>query len=121
MSKSFRLFPLILVLTVLLIALAIYAVYPRQVTWNQKLTIHIQTPDGPVVASSIGRVEFKGGHRFFYPIIVASSTKFTGEAVVAKLGDQYLFMLTDKAQDLLFYAWRSQQKNDSLMTKPPSI
>ncbi len=39
-----------------------------------------------------------------------SSTKFEGEAIVAKLGSWYLFVLNERANIMLFHAWPAQHK-----------
>ena len=84
--------------------------FPRHRTWNQKLTLHINTPEGLATASSVGKLSYSAGHRLYDPIIVPSSTKFEGEAIVAKLGSRYLFVLNERANIMLFHAWRAQHK-----------
>ncbi len=80
---------------VVIIGLLAYCATSGQTHWNQKLTLHIDTPSGEVTASSVVRVdatESKG------PFILFDArgirTQVTGEAVVADLGDdRYLFAL----------------------------
>ncbi|MCF6315304.1 MAG: hypothetical protein L3J30_03225 [Marinosulfonomonas sp.] len=67
--------------------------------WNQKLTLRIDTPNGPIDASSIthmGVDYFPGG----LPLSGKErSYHLTGEAVVADLGDgRYLFALLPKSE-----------------------
>ncbi|MCZ0812900.1 hypothetical protein N5A93_11715, partial [Roseovarius sp. EGI FJ00037] len=60
--------------------------------WRQKLTLHLQTPDGPVAFSSVTAMRCEAGYA-----MDIGGTKVTchetGEAVVAKLGEGHLFVL----------------------------
>lgn len=64
----------------------------KEAEWHQKLTLHLQAPDGPVEASSITAMRCTAG----YALDIGGTKvtcRQTGEAVVAKLGDRYLFVL----------------------------
>jgi hypothetical protein len=60
--------------------------------WRQKLTLDLQTPDGPVAFSSVTAMRCEAG----YAMDIGGTKvtcRETGEAVVAKLGDRHLFVL----------------------------
>ena len=96
----------LLLLLPLLLLVGYYVVYPMyqvyslvnykqyDYNWNQKLTLQIDTPNGPVNASSITRMGVE-----YYPggLPLAGTERsyhLTGEAVAADLGDgRYLFAL----------------------------
>ncbi len=65
------------------------------VSWNQKISIEVETPKGVVSASSVTRVvKAEKGGVLAPPEARGVSSKLTGEAVVANLGNgKYLFVL----------------------------
>ena len=90
-------------IALLIVAALVMAVLPKRASWHQKLTLHIETPDGPVTASNVVEVTFKGrlkvmdwmdGNRFL----------LRGEAVTADLGGRPLFALLGGRETLV---WRT--------------
>lgn len=68
---------------------AIYPVY----SWHQKLTVTVETPDGPVTGSSVVGVEWSSSPKLL-PDMPGASHQFRGEATVVPLpGNRYLFAL----------------------------
>ncbi|MEM9999252.1 MAG: hypothetical protein AAF940_00090 [Pseudomonadota bacterium] len=69
----------------------------EQVSWNQKITIHVDTPDGVKSGSSVTRAiiaKKREGFLFNPPEARGVGSAVSGEAVVVDLGDgQYLFGL----------------------------
>ena len=65
------------------------------VSWHQKISIEVETPKGVVSASSVTRVvKAEKGGVLAPPEARGVSSKLTGEAVVANLGNgKYLFVL----------------------------
>ncbi|PID36011.1 MAG: hypothetical protein CR993_07565, partial [Rhodobacterales bacterium] len=53
---------------------------PRTGSWRQKMTLHIDTPDGPVSASNVVGVKFSGETKAFR-LLFNSTTKMRGEAI----------------------------------------
>ncbi len=66
----------------------------KEVEWKQKLTLHLTTPDGPEVFSTVTAIRCEA----VYALDI-NGTKVIcrekGEALVAELGDRYLFVLLD--------------------------
>ncbi|NML73644.1 hypothetical protein HHL25_05830 [Rhizobium sp. S-51] len=68
---------------------AIYPVY----SWHQKLTVTVETPDGPVTGSSVVAVEWSSSPKLL-PDMPGAGHQFRGEATVVWLpGGRYLFAL----------------------------
>ncbi len=98
-----------------LVILSWRATYPTYV-WNQKLTLEIGTPHGPVSASSVVEVTAD-----FEPAVLpeAHSLFFSwrGEAVVADLGNgRFLFALLGSPVAQAQYTW--QDVYDAVEKKP---
>ena len=64
----------------------------KEAEWHQKLTLHLQTPDGPAVFSSVTAMRCEAG----YAMDIGGTKvhcREKGEALVAQLGERYLFVL----------------------------
>src|SRR6056297_1788866 len=64
----------------------------KEAEWHQKLTLHLQTPDGAAAFSSVTAMRCEAG----YAMDIGGTKvtcRETGEAVVAKLGEGHLFVL----------------------------
>lgn len=94
---------------------------PR-VSWHQEVTLHFDTPGGPVEASTVTEVSVRHPTRFSKLIPAAShglKSDIRGEAIVAELGDEKLvFALLENMDGLLrtsvYYA-------DDLRSVPPRM
>ena len=75
--------------------------------WNQKLTVTVQTPDGPVSASSVTQVtKIVSDGPFPLPEARGGRSELAGEAVVVEvLPGEYLFVLLKGVDDLAFRAF----------------
>ena len=71
-------------------------------TWNQKLTVTLQTPDGPISASSVSRVTKTRTNAFWVPIEASGvQSGLQGEAVVLEVKPgRFLFVLLDGVDQL---------------------
>ena len=74
----------------------------QQVSWNQKLTVTVQTPDGVKTGSAVQRVRIYDKAGILEPITPVEARgvadALEGEAVVVDLGEnRYLFMLVGGA------------------------
>jgi len=76
-------------------------------TWNQKLTVTLQTPDGPISASSVSRVTKTRTNAFWVPIEARGvRSSLQGEAVVLEVKPgSFLFVLLDGVDQLAFRAF----------------
>ena len=71
----------------------VYPVY----SWHQKLTVTVETPQGPVTASSVVAVEWSRSPAVL-PDMPGAHHRFWGEATVVRLpGERYLFALVSGA------------------------
>lgn len=78
--------------------------YPSY-SWNQKVTMTVQTPNGIVSASSVGRTELAEGIDFGISGVGNFKNEFEGEAVVLVLPNgQFLFSLITGANS---FSWRA--------------
>lgn len=99
--------------------LIIYLALLARAAWNQEMTLHLETPAGILQASSVSMVKFKASPSWLsHPKLLGSlgashTAEATGEAVVAKLGQQYLFALLDGANTKLYYSW-PRPKNENI-------
>lgn len=83
----------------------------KKADWHQKMVLYFDTPNGPMTASSVIRVDFTGAIEWLGSMD-GNHTDLTGEAVVADLGGRYLFALIDgNAGSLIWLAMRSEFKN----------
>ncbi|RLJ98020.1 hypothetical protein [Ruegeria conchae] len=67
----------------------------KKADWHQKMVLYFDTPDGPMTASSVIRVDFTGAIEWLGSMD-GNHTDLTGEAVVADLGGRYLFALIEE-------------------------
>lgn len=84
----------LIAITVIVPVVWYYMAFPAY-SWNQKMTVEVETPDGVVTGSSVTSVEWS---RSFFGVIWLDApewvSKVQGEAVVVDLGDdRYLFAL----------------------------
>ena len=66
--------------------------------YNQKLTLHVQTPDGPVSASAVTREKYTIHEKPLFATGTISEYTHWGEAVAIQLGDKWLFALLEAKQ-----------------------
>ncbi len=67
----------------------------KKADWHQKMVLYFDTPDGPITASSVIRVDFTGAMAWAGDLN-HDHTDLIGEAVVADLGGRYLFALIEE-------------------------
>ncbi|MES0826727.1 hypothetical protein [Ruegeria sp. SCP11] len=67
----------------------------KRADWHQKMVLYFDTPNGPLTASSVIRVDFTGAMAWAGDLD-HDHTDLTGEAVVADLGGRYLFALIEE-------------------------
>ena len=67
----------------------------KRADWHQKMVLYFDTPDGPLTASSVIRVDFTGAMAWAGDLD-HDHTDLAGEAVVANLGGRYLFALIEE-------------------------
>lgn len=67
----------------------------KKADWHQKMVLYFDTPNGPMTASSVIRVDFTGAIEWLGSMD-GNHTDLTGEAVVADLGGRYLFALIEE-------------------------
>lgn len=80
----------------------------KKADWHQKMVLYFDTPNGPMTASSVIRVDFTGAIEWLGSMD-GNHTDLTGEAVVADLGGRYLFaLLEEKAGPLIWLTMRRQ-------------
>lgn len=97
----------------LVLCVAIFGIYkltfPTK-SWNQKLTLYIGTPSGPVTASHVIEVNFI--ERLKMMSWMDSNTfRLRGEALVADLEGQYLFALLGGVEKPIWLTLRRIDKD----------
>lgn len=92
----------LLIVAMLVGAGLVYKLSLPVVSWHQKLTLTIETPSGPVTASSVTSLRRADrGKLLALPDAGPLSSRFHGEAVVADLGGgRYLFALLGRQDQL---------------------
>ena len=90
----------LIAITVIVPVVWYYMAFPAY-SWNQKMTVEVETPDGVVTGSSVTSVEWS---RSFFGVIWLDApewvSKMQGEAVVVALPDgKYIFALLSKSNN----------------------
>lgn len=79
-------------------------------SWNQKITIVVETPDGIKIGSAVTHVEWNENIQFL-PSINPFTSEVRGEAVVVDLGEgQYLFALIKNAPTIAMHTYAEMPK-----------
>ncbi|MCL6284804.1 hypothetical protein M3P21_14805 [Ruegeria sp. 2012CJ41-6] len=97
--------------TLLLLSVLFFPGCAKKADWHQKLVLYLDTPTGPMTASSVIRVDFTGA-RAWMQQMDSNHTDLTGEAVVADLGGRYLFALIEEGAGKLIWLILSNENED---------
>jgi hypothetical protein len=73
-------------------------------SWNQRLTLVIETPQGEVRGSSVTLVSFSPRNKFILRYLDSSTLKLNGEAAMAEvLPGRWLFALLPDQERLIYH------------------
>ncbi|MBT2131949.1 hypothetical protein [Aliiroseovarius lamellibrachiae] len=84
--------------------------FPAKGAWHQKLTVEIETPTGPIAATNVVGVKFRGNIKF-WGSMDHSRSRLEGEAIYVNLDGKPLFVLLGGAGDLLFWTLKRTQND----------
>lgn len=100
-------------LVLLFVSLLWLAGCGKTYSWNQRITLYFQSPDGPVVASSVTHVDFKNVSIRLVGSVAPVEIKIYGEATMVALGEgKYLFVLMP-SKSIAFNIFRDLRSDDS--------
>ncbi|MCZ4288704.1 hypothetical protein [Hoeflea alexandrii] len=101
---------------VLTLAVAGLSACGGDVSWRQKVTVTMVTPNGEVSGASVMEVSWSGGIPFIVGDARGGGFKLTGEAPVVKLGNgRHLFALIDGMDSKLLYQLRNKDGRGASM------
>lgn len=81
-------------LTLLFVSMLLLVGCAKIYSWNQKVTLYFETPNGPVVASGVTHVELRHERLILVGSVNPVNSDIYGEAIMVALGgDRYLFVL----------------------------
>ncbi|WP_417411863.1 hypothetical protein [Hoeflea sp.] len=101
---------------VLALAVAGLAGCGNDVSWRQKVTITVATPNGEVSGASVMEISWSGGIPFIVGDARGGGFKLTGEAPVLQLGNgRYLFALIKGMDSKLLYQLRNKDGRGASM------
>jgi hypothetical protein len=93
----------------LAVAACLLAGCGNDVSWRQKVTVTVATPNGEVSGASVMKVSWSGGIPFIVGDARGGGFKLTGEAPVVKLGNgHFLFALLKGMDSKLLYQFRNK-------------
>lgn len=91
-------------------AVVLTACFPESYSWNQKITIVVETPHGIKTGSAVTHVEWNENTQFL-PNINPFTSEVRGEAAVVDLGEgQYLFALIKNAPTIAMHTYAEMPK-----------
>jgi len=100
----------------LAVAACLLAGCGNDVSWHQKVTVTVATPNGEVSGVSVMEVSWSGGIPFIVGDARGGGFKLTGEAPVVKLGNgRYLFALLKGMDSKLLYQLRNKDGRGASM------
>ncbi len=106
-----RIIPLILICLTGLVAYFIWdQFFPRKGAWHQKLNVEIETPTGPITATNVVGVKFRGNIKI-WGSMDNPRTRLKGEAIYVDLDGKPLFVLLGGAGDLMYWTLK-RTRND---------
>lgn len=114
-------FVLVILLPVLLLY-GCYSLFNPTYSWRQKLTLVVETPEGPKTGASV--VGISVTFRAFRPLpdIPVSYYSYRGEATVVDLGDgRYLFALLKGSVPLARKVFRDQLPGGTTVKSKPLL
>jgi hypothetical protein len=118
MTTLFKISKIAFICLGILIVFIIWAHIPNTNSWNQKLTMYIETPNGQIKASSVVQIKYTSALKWARELD-SPDFRQTGEAAVADLGDgRYVFaLLTETGTDLSMAAYPGYHKGDLDLTQ----
>ncbi|NJS40541.1 MAG: hypothetical protein HC783_17805 [Rhodobacteraceae bacterium] len=84
-------------------------------SWNQRLTLVIETPQGEVSGKSVTKVSFSPRNKIFLRDLDSSTLRLRGEAAMVEvLPNRWLFALLPGQETLIYYHLEDRRPDDQM-------